>query len=155
MKKFFSKVWNLVKRHKLLTFICTIAIILVIIMIVVLFSFFVGGNDKYGNRLDGIKKVELTEKHKKDIKEVLEESDEVVKVSVRVQGKIIYINIKYKEGVNIDDAKKIAESSVESIDEKKLKFYDLGYFLTSEGENGFNITGTKNSKLDNISWIKS
>jgi uncharacterized pyridoxamine 5'-phosphate oxidase family protein len=124
-------------------------------MIVVLFSFFVGSNDKYGNRLDGIKKVELTSKEKKSITDKLKENEEVKEASVRIQGKIIYINIKFNDDTNLDKAKEIANNSLKEIDEDQLKFYDLGYFLTKDGENGFNVTGTKNAKLDKISWIKS
>jgi hypothetical protein len=124
-------------------------------MIVVLFSFFVGSNDKYGNRLDGIKNVELTSKEKKSITDKLKENEEVKEASVRIQGKIIYINIKFNDDTNLDKAKEIANNSLKEIDEDQLKFYDLGYFLTKDGENGFNVTGTKNAKLDKISWIKS
>ena len=67
MKKIFNNMWKLIKRHKLLTIICSLAIILIIVMSVALFSFFVGGNDKYGNRLDGIKEVKLTSKDKEEI----------------------------------------------------------------------------------------
>lgn len=154
-KKLCKKLWELVKRHKLLTIICSLAIIIVVIMIVVLFSFFVGSNDKYGNRLDGIKKVELTSKEKKNIADKLKENEEVKEASVRIQGKIIYINIKFNDDTNLDKAKEIANNSLKEIDEDQLKFYDLGYFLTKDGENGFNVTGTKNAKLDKISWIKS
>jgi SpoVK/Ycf46/Vps4 family AAA+-type ATPase len=52
-------------------------------------------------------------------------------------------------------AKEIANNSLKSIDEDQLKFYDIGYFLTSEDEKSFYITGTKNAKLEKISWIKS
>ena len=155
MKEIFSSIWNLIKRHKLLTLICTTAIILIIIMSVFLFSFFVGGNDKYGTRLDGIEKVQITKKDKDNINSKLEEKEEVITSSTRVQGKIIYVNIKFKEGTKLEKAKEIADITLKHIDEKKLKFYDLGYFLTSEGEEGFNVTGTKNSKLDKISWNKS
>ena len=151
----FKKIWNLVKRHKLLTIICSTAIILTVVMIVIFFSFFVSSRDKYGNRLYGIEKVELTSKDKKNIIEELEDNKEVKKATVRIQGKIIYINIKYNENTDLNSAKKIAEASVDELDEKQLKFYDLGYFLTSDGEKGFNITGTKNAKLEKISWIKS
>lgn len=155
MKKILSKIWNLIKRHKILTIICTLATIVIIIMMVVLFKFFIGGNDKYGNRLDGIEKVEVTSKEKKELTNALKEYDEVTDASVRLQGKIIYINIKYKEKTSIDTAKKIATSTLENLDKKELKFYDIGYFLTSEGEEKFYITGTKKPKLETISWIKS
>lgn len=155
MKKIFSNIWELIKRHKVLTIICTITIILIIIMAVFFFSFFVGGNDKYGTRLEGIEKVQVTKKDKDNVSSKLEEYDEVTTATTRVQGKIIYINIKFNEGTTIEKAKEIANSTLDNIDKEKLKFYDLGYFLTSNGENGFNITGTKNAKLESISWIKS
>ena len=124
-------------------------------MVVVLFSFFVGTNDKYGNRLDGIEKVELTSKEKKSIISNLKENEEVKDASIRIQGKIIYINIKFNKDASLDKAKEIANKSLEEIDEKQLKFYDVGYFLINEAEDGFILTGTKNAKLDEISWIKS
>lgn len=150
----FKKIWNLVKRHKLLTIICSLAIILMVIMTVVFFSFFVGGNNEYGNRLKGIDKVELTKKDKTELITSIKENEEVSSVNVRTQGKIIYINIKYKAETNLDTAKAIANNTLKSIDEEQLKFYDLGYFLTKEGEESFYVTGTKNAKLDKISWIK-
>ena len=151
----FKKIWNLIKRHKLLTIICSLAITLIIIMTVVFFSFFVGGNNEYGNRLKGIEKVELTKKDKTELITSIEENEVVSSASVRTQGKIIYINIKYKAGTKLDKAKEVANSSLKSIDEDQLKFYDVGYFLTSEDEESFYVTGTKNAKLEKISWIKS
>lgn len=155
MKKIFSKLWNLIKRHKLLTVVCSLTLILIVIMLVVFVNFFVGGNDKYGDRLDGIEEVKITSSDKGDIVEFIEGHEEVDSASVRVQGKIIYVNIKFGEGVNLDKAKEIANGSLEKIEEDKRGYYDLGYFLTSDGENGFNITGTKNARLESISWIKS
>lgn len=155
MKKFFSKIWSLVKRHKILSVVCFLAIIVVILMMVVALRLFVGGNDKYGNRLDGIEEVEVTSGDKKELVSKLEKYEEVVDATARVQGRIIYISIKYKDGTSVDDAKNIANSSLDSLDKKQKKFYEIGYFLTSEGENSFYITGSKNAKLDGISWIKS
>ena len=155
MKKIFKKLWGLIKRHKLLTIICTLSLILIVIMSVVFIKFFVGGNDKYGSRLEGIEEVTITKKDKNNIMDFIEEHEEVSSTSVRVQGKIIYINIKFNEGTSIDKAKEIANGSKELIEEDKRNYYDLGYFLTTEGENSFYITGTKNAKLENISWIKS
>ena len=155
MKKIFSKIWGLIKRHKILTVVCTLILVLLVIMFVVFVKFFVGGNDKYGDRLDGIEKVKITSREEEKIEDFVEENEEVSDVDVRVQGKIIYINIKVKSGTSLDKAKEIAGSTVEKIDEDKRSYYDLGYFLTSEDGEGFNVTGTKNAKLEHISWIKS
>lgn len=159
MKKFFSGILKLIKRHKLLTFICVVAILIVAVLFYVFFSLFIGGTNKYGDRLKGIDKVVISESKQDDVAEVLEEKEEVVKASVRIQGKIIYINIKFKAGIGLDKAKEIANSTLENFDDDEKKFYDIGYYLTQEDESeekkGFVVTGTKNAKLDTISWIKS
>ena len=70
-----------------------------------------------------------------------------------------YINIKFKAGIGLDKAKEVANLTLEKFDEDEKKFYDIGYYLTQEDESeekkGFVVTGTKNAKLDTISWIKS
>lgn len=160
MKKIFKKFLALLSRHKLLTIICFLALIATIVMGYVFFNVFIGGNSKYGDRLDGIEEVTISSKDKKEIASTLEEKEEVTSASVRVQGKIIYINIVFTRATSLDKAKEIAKSTLTSFDEDELKFYDIGYYLTQEEvENkediGFVALGTKNAKLDNISWTKS
>lgn len=150
-----KKVLKFLKKHIFLTILSLFVLIGVIIILVVMFNFFISGNNKYGNRLNGIEEVEITDKTIKKIDTKIEEKEEVESASVRIQGKIIYITIKYKEGTSIDKAKEIANSTLENFDEEELNFYDIGYFLTSEGENSFNITGNKKAKKENISYIKS
>lgn len=156
MKKIFGKI----KSHKLLFTICLLAFIIVVIFFYIFFSVFIGGTDKYGNRLDGIEKVKIETKQKEEAVQFLEDKDEVVDASVRVQGKIIYIHIVYKSDVSLDRAKTIANEVLDKFDKDEKAFYDIGYYLTQEkkeGEeaNGFMVTGSKNAKLDSISWIKS
>ncbi len=157
MKKFFNWLKGLIWRHKLLSLICFMAAAIIIFMLYVFFSLFIGGNDKYGDRLKGINKVKITESTKSSIVEKLEKKDEVTKASIRIQGKIIYINIKYKEGISIARAKEVAVTSLEEFDKDEKSFYDIGFYLTEEKKDnkGFKITGNKNAKLDSVSWIKS
>ena len=150
-----KKVLKFLKKNIFLTILSLFVLIGVIIILVVMFKFFISGNDKYGNRLDGINKVEITSKTLSKIDKKIEDEEEVDSASIRIQGKIIYITIKYKEGTSKDRAKEIANSTLEHFDEEELNFYDVGYFLTSKGETEFNITGNKKAKRDNISYIKS
>ena len=146
-------------RHKILTVICFLAFVIVVVLFYIFCSVFVGGSDKYGNRLNGIEKVEFSDKDLDKIEDSISKSDEVEKVSVRLQGKIVYINIVYKSDVSVDKAKEIANGSLENFDEDELKFYDIGYILTQvsmDDENaGFKINGTKGPKTEGISYIKS
>ena len=160
MKKFFKGIGGLILRHKLLTIICFLAFIVVIVLVNVFFSMFVSGNGKYGNRLMGIEEVTVSSSEKKDIVSFLEEKDTVTEASVRVQGKIIYINIVFTKDTALSKAKAVAAETLALLEDDKKEYYDIGYFLTQEktedDENkGFKVTGSKNAKLDNISWIKS
>ena len=146
---------NIIMRHKFLFFISVLMFIAIGIMLYVFFSLFVGGNDKYGDRLKGIKTVQIskseTNKHAKEITS----KEEVVDSKVRIQWKIIYINIKVNENTSLDRAKEIANEATNLFSEKERKFYDFGYFLSQNKEDGFIVIGTKNSSSDGIVWMKS
>ncbi len=160
MKKFFGGLKDLILRHKLLTAICFLAFIVILIMLYVFFSLFIGGTDKYGDRLKGIESHEISSKEQKEVASFLEEKEEVTDASVRIQGRIIYIHMEFKREVSLDRAKEIATESLTKFEEEDRKFYDFGYSLTQvavedPNDKGFVVTGTKNSNLDNITWIKS
>lgn len=160
MKKFLKGIKDLILRHKLLTLICFLALIVVVILISVFFNMFVGGSSKYGNRLRGIEDVTITSKEKKEVVSFLEEKDTVSEASVRVQGKIVYINIVFTRETSLDKAKAIATETLALFEDEEKEFYDYGYFLTQveveDKENkGYIVTGTKNAKLESITWIKS
>ena len=160
MKKFFKGIWNLIKRHKLLSIICFLAFIIIIIMSYIFFSIFIGGNGEYGNRLEGIEKVELSKKDLTALEDGIKENGEVTAASARVQGKIVYIHIEFTRETSLDRAKEIAVITLDKFEDDEKKFYDFGFSLTQvevEGteDKGFIVTGSKNAKLDSISWIKS
>ncbi len=160
MKKLLTKIKKLIGNHKLLFAICFLAFIIILIMLYIFFNVFIGGTNKYGDRLNGIRKVEISKKEQSEVATFLKEKEEVTDASVRIQGKIIYINIEYTRATNLDRAKEIANEALTKLDDDEKKFYDIGFFLTQtveEGEEnkGFVVTGSKNAKLDNISWIKS
>lgn len=158
--KFLKGIKDLILRHKLLTLICFLAFIVVIILISVFFEMFVGGNGKYGTRLNGIEDVAITSKEKKEVESFLEEKETVEDASVRVQGKIVYINIVFTRDASLDKAKAVATETLALFEDEEKEFYDFGYFLTQvevddKEDKGYIVTGTKNAKLESITWIKS
>lgn len=60
-----EKIKDLVSRHKLLSAICLLAFIVIIMMMYVFFNLFVGGSNKYGDRLKGIENHKVEKKNKK------------------------------------------------------------------------------------------
>ena len=76
----------------------------------------------------------------------IKEQENVSEVNIHTQGKIIYIRVTFKN-VTVDRAKEIASQSLEVINDKYLKNYDIHYTLISnatESATGFIVMGAKN-----------
>ncbi len=146
---------NIIARHKLLFLICFLAFAVLVVLFYIFFSLFIGGNDPYGDRLRGINKVKISNKEQSSVTSFLKEKEEVSNASVHIKGKIIYIHIKTKAGVDLGKAKEIANESLSKFSDDEKKFYDFGYFLSEDKEDGYVVTGTKNANSDVLVWIKS
>lgn len=153
---------NLIKRHKGLTIVGTLTIILIVIMFIICSRMiFATGESIYGQRLNGLVKID-----KSVTTEIIEETkelNEVEDITIRTQGKIIYTTITFKEGTKLDKAKEIATKTLEKYNEKVIAYYDFGYFIQenvkitddeTETKKGFIAAGTKHPETDSISWTK-
>ena len=141
------------------TMLWILAIILIVCFIAIGFLFykyFYSGisTTKYGNRLEGIENYPLSKTLEQDIADIYTNEKSVDKVSVDVQGKIIYIKIDFKESIKSDTAKTLAIKSLDKIGEDNLKFYEIQYILTfPDGENKIdNIFGMKNPNSTKVVW---
>ena len=153
---------NVIRRHKWLAIIGSLTLILIIVMFAIFAKMiFSNGDSEYGQRLNGLVKIEknLT----KEIISEIGELENVEDIEIRVQGKIIYTTIEFLAGTNLDVAKEVAQKTLAKYDEKITSYYDLGYFLkenvednkeTEEIEKGFISAGTKHPDNDTISWTK-
>ena len=152
MKKL-KELWG---NNKLLIVLGIILIICLIAIITVTFSFFLGGNKGvYGDRLNGIDKHPVTNNIKSEYKTSLESEKSVTKVSIDTKGKIIYIIINFASDTSLEDAKNLAASSLEKLNEDILSFYDIDFTLKcekSENSEGFTILGAKNVAGSGLIW---
>jgi len=151
---------NLIKRHKGLAIVGGLTLILLVIILMIFSRMFLGSNNSmYGDRLNNIEKLDKSVNSEvvSKVKEVKEVSD----ISIRIQGKIIYITIKYLEGTKLAKAKEIADKTLEYYDDEIKKSYDFGYFLVEEvkektdedeEKKGFLVSGTKHPDNNEISW---
>lgn len=150
---------KIIKKYKGLFIIGGLLLVLIIILIMIFGRMLVKtDSNTYGNRLKNI--VEVTEKENRKISKALEENDEVEKVEIRVQGKIIYVHINYKKGTSIDKAKEIANKIPGMYEEEVIKDYDLGLFLIEDDDENeetkeFLVAGTKHPDMESISYTKS
>lgn len=152
---------ELIKRHRGLAIVGGLSLILLIVMFAILARMlFSTGNSEYGDRLNGLVKIDSSETDK--LKKEISSFEEVESVDVRVQGKIIYINILYTDTTSKDRAKEIANKTLEYYSEEVKEYYDIGYILhqnkeVAEGEEdtSFVIAGTKHPENTEISYTNN
>ena len=154
-----EKIKGLIKRHIVLFILCVIALIAIIVMLIFFLKMSINTSSKYGDRLDGIEKVELSKKDLSEIKDKILETEEVSSAKVRVQGKIVYIEFQAKSDVSTDAVKSISDEVLEKFSEDELKFYDFSFIVkwiseTDDGEKTTAIEGYKHHNKTIISWTK-
>ena len=157
MKDFFKKIKSWVNKNKGFAIIIALGFILFLILLIIFFQMLIGGSsDKYGNRLDGIDKVKISNETFEEVKKEVTDTELVEDVSTRVQGKIVYMTITLKSDTSKDKAKEIASATLDNYSEDELKFYDFSFFLKWKGEEGDTVvTGNKHHSLDSITWTNN
>ena len=142
----------------------TMLIILILILIVcfsvigvLFYKYFYAGvsASKYGNRLDGIENYKLSETLEDDISGLYTKESSVGTTTVNVEGKIIYINMDFKESVKTDKAKTLAVKALDKIGKENLTFYEVHFILTYSGKeknSNYPLFGSKNSNSTKVVW---
>lgn len=160
-----------VLKNKRLVIFTVLLVVLIVCIILLKGVFFPGGKSNYGNRLDGIKKIEFTKKDKNNVIEFISKNDNVKSSKMNIHGKIINVIFDVNENVSIDDSRKIASSSLEKFSDKVKGFYDIQFIITKSDEKGeekkttdsegkevttvvknFPIMGYKNANKGSIVW---
>ena len=157
------------KKLKIGYLLSALAILLVIIVGIKLVL--PSGSSKYGDRLDGIKKITFGKTEKNKIIDKIKGNEKVTDVKIDVEGKIINIIFDVTKDTSKDDAKNIANSSLGEISDQVKNFYDIQFMISKKSEEGtkktvtkddgtteevtvtvFPIMGYKNSKSKGIVW---
>ena len=144
-----------IKKHKVLFIVLTIILLLVIVVFCLLKNFTVDNSkDEYGNRLDGIENVQISDTNVSKMKEEIKSLEEVSKISYRLQGRLIYIELTLKDGVVIDTAKEIATKTLEYFSEEEKKYYDIQVILNNENKEleGYPKIGYKHKTSETLVW---
>ncbi len=151
--KFINKV--LKNKVKLLF---AIVILLTIILIVSMVIFFTDNSSKpgYGNRLDGIKEVEIDKEKANHMVSTMEKEKNVKSVTYNIQGKIVNVIIKVGKGTKTKDAKNLASKVTDCFEKEQVQYYDFQIFIENEDTNNtsYPIIGYKKATSDNFSFTK-
>ena len=147
---------NFIKNNKVTVVAFIICVILVILVFAVKLTFFPNeGTAIYGDRLDGIEEVEITDKQQEDIIKSLEDKDEVKEVSCDIKGRTLNVLITVNDDVELDPAKALTSSITENLEEDQTSYYDIQVFISKDNDDTrFPIIGYKHQDKDEFSWTK-
>lgn len=152
MDKFLKKIKKFVLKNKLLTILIALILLIMIsgIIVIKLWLFPNSSGSKYGNRLDGIENVQLTNSRFDEIKNGFETKSGFTIEKFRVSGRIVNIFITAGD-ISKDDVKAEALKLVSSFSEDEIKFYDFQVFVTGNDES-YPIIGYKNKNSEGLHW---
>ena len=152
MKKI-KKLWM---ENRVLFVLFTIIMICACIILGVILNYFFGATkSNYGDRLNGISEVEVTDEIKNQFLSTFVNDELVEKVDLYPKGKIIYISLTFKEGASLVEAQSKALASLQVFEQKYLDFYDFHYTLkqnATETSEGFLLMGSKNVNGSGLVW---
>ena len=151
-----KKIGKFFKEHRIFTMLMAIVIVCFVLIMTVLISVFGGiGNDsnKHGSRQEGI--VEISDKKQKDIENNIANNDKVKSADIIISVNTIFIRIQIEPGVLLEEAKGIAQKSLDEFNEEELAYYDFQFTLkqsANEKSEGFLIEGSKNAPGTKLEW---
>ncbi len=123
---------DFIKKHKLTTFIIFVYIVIIGFLFFI-YNMFIGSNGMpvYGDRLDGIDKVEITDEQYEKIVTELNNEPTVVSVSdPTLNGKILNVIITVGDNVELENAKLLSEKVKNVLTEEQNNFFDIEIFIT-------------------------
>lgn len=153
MKKF--KIF--LKNNKYMVIVVSLCLLLTIFVFVIKFVFFPNeGTAIYGDRLDGIEEVEITNDQLGKIEDSVKEKEEVEEVSASITGRILNVMVTVKDDVSVDAAKTVTDKVDEALEEDQRTFYDIQVFISKNTDDAtFPIIGYHHQNSDHYSWTKN
>lgn len=144
---------DIIKRKKKLIIALSICVILVLALCIAYEVIFANNSGKYGNRLEGIQKVNITKTQQKKIKDNIETLEISKSVSVYLTGKILKTVVVLKDDVALDKSKETYVKLLEQLTDKQKKYFDIEIFLEKKvKDESFPIIGYKHHNKENVSW---
>ena len=137
---------NYIKKHKLTSFVILVYII-VIAFLYFIYKLFIGssGLPVYGDRLDGIENVPITEEQINQISEEITKNDFVLKVTKPyIKGKVLKVIVTVADNSDLAKSKELSSKVIEILDDEQKAFYDVEFFIKKP----YNCTIEATGKMD-------
>ena len=106
----------------------------------------------YGNRLDGIEKVEVTKKQTDKMISEIKSKSFVKEASTNTSGRIINVIVEVKSGTEVKTAKEVGKVVLSNLTDDQKKFFDVQLYLKNEKKDakGYPTIGYKNSTANDF-----
>ncbi len=147
---------DFIKKHKKTCIAAGIFILLLLIFFIVFFIVPLFGNNKYGDRLDGIEDYKVSNNVVNDIKDAVSENDFVTKVDYHNEGRILNFIVTINGDTALDTAKGVSNDVLDGLSNKLKKYYDVEIFITTEEDSeiypviGYHPKGAKEVSWSNV-----
>lgn len=147
---------SFIRKNKFVIIAIGVFLILVVLGFQIATMFFPEeGTALYGDRLDEIEEVELSNSKLTKIESNLKSDGAVKEADVSVAGKIVEVIITVQDDTSVDTAKALNTKVLDSLSNKEKKFYDIQIFVKKDSEaTDFPIIGYKHHAKDTFSWTK-
>lgn len=144
------------KRNRVYSILMIVSLVCIVSILVGVIVYFIGQTtkDKYGNRLDGIENVKISDTKKSEVINKIKENELVDNVDIDIKGKLIYVNITLKTGKHTD-GEAICQTSLDTLTEDEKKFYDIQYIVSNKDKNieeNFPVMGYIKAGNSVIKW---
>ena len=107
----------------------------------------------YGDRTDGIKKVQVTDEQKKAIQTAL--AEQTKSVEVKVEGRTINIVIETKPEIDLAAAKAMGDTALASFTDEQKSYFDIQALITNPANpDQFPIIGYKHKTKGAYTWTR-
>lgn len=106
-------------------------------------------SSSYGTRLSDIKEYKV-EAEIEELEKFYKDAKGVKTSKIRLQGKIIYINIEAEKSVTNEDIQNMANNCLEKLTTEQKAYYDIQFVFTRESFVPY--FGSKSSNNTIISW---
>lgn len=121
---------NFIKKNKILVAILTLVFIVIIISAIYIYLYQTNSN-KYGNRLNGIENVLISNNKITNIKDKLLSNNNCNTVSYKLDGKIIKFFIDVTPETDELSLESMFNSILDGFSDSEKAFYDFEIFVTS------------------------
>jgi len=108
--------------------IATIIVLIFILLFFIYKNLFAGSNS---SRYSNIENYKLTNDEINEVKDKINELEEIESVNVYTDSKIIKIVVKLSSDIDFESIKTKANESISGFSEENLSYYDVEFFVTS------------------------